>query len=162
MALAGVGVDMLEIARMERAMERRPGLVERAFTEEERLYCESSNRPSAHFAARIAAREAVLKALGCGFCGGVHIDDVSVSRNAQGRPVVVLKGRAAEVAREQGVREVAISLSFTHDLAVANAVAVTDEARPKKTTELDQKAQLAATFREARSLVDELERVAQE
>ena len=90
MALAGVGVDMLEIARMERAISRTPAFMERVFTEEERLYCESSNRPMAHFAARIAAREAVLKALGCGFCGGIRFDDVSVSRNAQGRPVAVL------------------------------------------------------------------------
>ena len=64
MALAGVGVDILEIARMERALERTPRVAERAFTPEEREYCERAARPAERYAARWAAREAVLKALG--------------------------------------------------------------------------------------------------
>lgn len=158
MAFAGIGVDMLEIERMRRAMERHPRILERTFTEEERAYCDRTARPAQHYAARFAAREAVLKALGTGFSRGIGLKDVSVALDDAGRPHAVLRGRALEVAREQGVQEVALSLSYTHDVALANAVAVTAEVRPKP----DRKAEasgLAASFKEARSLIDELERV---
>lgn len=159
MALAGVGVDMVDIARMERVLGRTPRFAQRVFTEEERLYCEGTARPAAHFACRFAAREAVLKALGCGFAKGVSYADVSVAQDAAGRPRVVLAGRAKEIARERGVLDVAISLSSTRDMAVASAVATTAETAPKAEDKPDPKRELEATFREARSLIDELERV---
>lgn len=159
MALAGVGVDIVEIARMERIVERNPRFVSRVFTDEERSYCENTARPAAHYACRFAAREAVLKALGCGFIGCGHYDDVSVALDASGRPTAVLKGRAAEAAREQGVLAIALSLSFTRDMAVANAVATTAETAPKLDEAPDPKAELAKSFKEARSIIDELERV---
>lgn len=162
MALAGVGVDILEIARMERALERTPRVAERAFTPEEREYCERAARPAERYAARWAAREAVLKALGTGFSQGIALTDVSVGRDSQGRPTAILAGRAAEAARERGVREVALSLTHTHELAVANAVAVTDAARPRRDETPDPKARLQASFREARSVIDDLERVQQD
>lgn len=162
MALAGVGVDILEIARMERALERAPRVAERAFTPEEREYCERAARPAERYAARWAAREAVLKALGTGFSQGIALTDVSVGRDSQGRPTAILAGRAAEAARERGVREVALSLTHTHELAVANAVAVTDAARPRRDETPDPKARLQASFREARSVIDDLERVQQD
>lgn len=158
MALAGIGVDMLEIARMERTMRRRPSFLRRVFTEEERAYCDACARPAEHYAARFAAREAVVKALGTGFSNGVGFSDVSVTMDAQGRPHALLSGRAAQIAREGGVREVALSLSYTRDVAVANAVAVTDEVRPQPEDRPDPERELAASFREARSVLDELER----
>lgn len=159
MALAGIGVDMVEIARMEKVLARRPNFAARVFTQEERDYCMRMARPAQHFAARFAAREAVLKALGTGFSRGIGFADVSVTRNEAGRPEAVLAGRAAEVAAELGVHEVALSLSYTHEVAVANAVAVTDEVRPKAEERPDPKAELCASFRAARSVIDELERV---
>lgn len=150
---------MLEIARMKRAIERTPRIVRKLFTEEERAYCERSSRPAEHYAARFAAREAVLKALGIGFGKGVGLKDVSVSRDENGRPRAVLKGRAAEVAAEQGVREIALSLTHTHEVAVANAVAVTDAVRPKQDEKKDAASELLASFKEARAVIDELERV---
>lgn len=157
---AGIGVDMLEIARMERVLERRPNFARRVFTDEERAYCDRTARPAEHYAARFAAREAVLKALGTGFGQGVGRKDVSVSRDQNGRPVAVLAGRALEVAQAQGIVEVAISLSFTSDLAVANAMAITADARPKpKPAKQDERALIAQSFKEARSVLDELERV---
>lgn len=158
MALAGIGVDMLEIVRMERTMRRRPSFLCRVFTEEERAYCDACARPAEHYAARFAAREAVVKALGTGFSNGVGFSDVSVTMDAQGRPRALLSGRAAQIAREGGVREVALSLSYTRDVAVANAVAVTDEVRPQPEDRPDPERELAASFREARSVLDELER----
>lgn len=159
MALAGVGVDIFEIARMEQALERRPHLASRVFTPEEQAYCNAKARPAQHYACRFAAREAVLKALGTGFSQGIGLSDVSVAHDAHGKPVAVLRGKAQEIAQTNGVLEIALSLSFTHELAVANAVAVTDQVRPKKDEKPDGKAQLAALFKEARSVIDELERV---
>lgn len=159
MALAGIGVDMVEIARMEKVLARRPNFATHVFTAEERAYCDRMARPAQHYAARFAAREAVLKALGTGFSLGIGFADVSVARNEAGRPEVVLAGRAAEVAAERGVREVALSLSYTHDIAVANAVAMTDEVRPVQQQAPDPKEELRASFRAARSVIDELERV---
>lgn len=160
MAEAGIGVDIVEIARMEGVLEKTPSFARRVFTEEEQAYCEKSARPAVHYAARFAAREAVLKALGTGFSEGIGVRDVSVSRDSKGRPVAVLAGRAAEVAKVLGVVEVALSLSHTSELAVANAMAITADARPqRKTTREDERAHLARSFREARAVLDELERV---
>ena len=111
------------------------------------------------YAGRFAAREAVLKALGTGFSQGIGLKDVSVTRDESGRPQVLLAGRAAEVAAEQGVLEIALSLSFTRDMAVANAVAVTEAARPHRDEARDPDRELAASFKEARSVIDELERL---
>lgn len=157
MAFAGVGVDIVDIAQMERVLERTPAFKVRVFTEEERLACETTSRPAAHYAARFAAREAVLKALGCGFAGCARPSDVSVSADAKGRPRAVLVGRVADLAAEQGVQEVALSLSFNHDSAIANAVAVTAEARPKQDRAADAKAELAKTFKQARGILAELD-----
>lgn len=160
MARAGVGVGMLEIGRMERAMRRRPGFVGRVFTADERRYCERAARPAQRYASCIAARGAVLKALDVGLADGVGRGDVSVAHDASGRPLAVLGGRAARAAQEQGVREVALSLSFTHEVAVANAVAMTDDVRPQQgDAKADARAELRASFREVRSVLDELERV---
>ena len=162
MALAGVGVDIVEIARMERTLRRTPAFRRRVFTDDERAYCERCARPAEHYACRFAAREAVLKALGTGFSRGVGLGDVSVARSGSGRPVAVLAGRAAEIASEQGVLEVAISLSLTREVAVANAVAVTQGARPQVDAVPDPAKGLAASFREARSVIAELERAQEE
>lgn len=159
MALAGIGVDMLEIARMEAVLKRRPSFATRVFTQSERDYCDAKARPAQHYAARFAAREAVLKALGTGFSQGIGLADVSVQNDDAGRPVAVLQGRAREIADEQGIVEIALSLTHTHDLAVANAVAMTDYVRPKREERPDPKEDLRASFRAARSVLDELERV---
>lgn len=158
MATAGVGVDMLEISRMERVMGRRPNFVRRVFTEEERAYCDNTAHPAEHYAARFAAREAVVKALGTGFAEGVSVRDISVGRDESGRPRALLTGRAAEVAKEKGVREIALSISHTHDVAVANAIAVTDDVRPAPDPRRDAKRELANSFKEARGILEELER----
>ncbi|WP_070639124.1 holo-ACP synthase [Olsenella sp. HMSC062G07] len=159
MAFAGIGVDMVEIARMARVMERRPSFLDRVFTAEERAYCDGSARPAHHYAARFAAREAVLKALGVGFSEGVGLADVSVARGESGRPSCVLNGRAAQIARERGVQEVELSLSFTRELAVANALAVTQDVRPRQDERPTPREELARSFKRARSVIDELDRL---
>ena len=155
MSVLGLGVDIVEIDRMKAALARTPRLKDRIFSEEERWYCEHKARPEVHYALRFAAKEAVLKALGTGF-SGMRFCDVEVIREGTGRPVPRLSGRAAERAAELGVVEMHLSLSFTHSTAVASAVAITEDARPRKDERPDPRAQLAADFKEARALLDEV------
>lgn len=154
--ITGLGVDIVEIARMREALARRPRMKERLFSDEEREYCESRNKPEIHYAMRFAAKEAVLKALGTGF-SGMGFRDVEVMRDERGRPVPRLSGRAAEVAEAAGVVEVHLSLSFTHENAVASAVAITEQMRPRleEVPETPQQ-RLAASFKDARSLLDDV------
>ncbi len=155
-SIAGLGVDIVEIERMRAALRRRPALKERLFSDTERAYCDRKNKPEIHYAMRFAAKEAVLKALGTGF-RGMRFKDVEVMRDESGRPIPRLYGRAAEVARERGVLEMHLSLSFTHTTAVASAVAITEGARPKPPEEHpDPMAQLAASFKEAKAMLDEI------
>lgn len=151
--ITGLGVDIVEIDRMREAIERRPRIKERLFSEEERRYCEKRSKPEVHYALRFAAKEAVLKALGTGF-SGMRFTDVEVVREVNGRPVPRLSGRAAEYAQQLGVVEMHLSLSFTHTTAVASAVAITEESRPRKDERPDPMAELAAQFKEMRALLD--------
>ena len=153
--ITGLGVDIVEIDRMRDALERRPRMKERLFSAEERAYCDKRSRPEVHYALRFAAKEAVLKALGTGF-SGMRFTDVEVIRENSGRPVPRLSGKAAERAAELGIVEMHLSLSFTHSTAVASAVAITEGARPRKDERPDPKAQLAASFKEAKALLDEV------
>jgi len=153
--ITGLGVDIVEIDRMRTALERRPAIKERLFSAEERAYCDARSRPEVHYALRFAAKEAVLKALGTGF-SGMRFTDVEVVREQSGRPVPRLSGRAAERAEELGIVEMHLSLSFTHNNAVASAVAITEDSRPRKDERPDPKAELAASFKEARALLDDV------
>jgi len=154
--IRGLGVDIVEIDRMKAALERRPSMRERLFSDAERAYCDKRKKPEIHYAMRFAAKEAVLKALGTGF-SGMRFRDVEVMRDESGRPVPVLYGRAAEVAAQRGVVEMHLSLSFTHSTAVASAVAITEAHRPKpKEVPHDPMAELAASFKEARAMLDEV------
>ena len=159
MAEAGIGVDIVEISRMKSILEKTPSFARRVFTGEECAYCDASSRPAAHYASRFASREAVLKALGTGF-SQVGRKDVSVTRDNLGKPKAVLSGRALEIAQELGVVEVALSITLTGDLAVANAIAITEDARPKpKEEKVSIKERVAQTYKEARSVLDELEQL---
>ncbi len=160
MALAGVGVDIVDVKRMEKTLKRTPAFAKRIFTDAERRYCEHKARPAEHYAARFAAREAVLKALGTGFSGGVGLRDVSVIKSDSGKPIVVLDGKVKEIADEQGVIEIALSLSTTREVAVANAVAVTEQAKPHIDEPQDDTASLLAkSFKNACSVLDELDSI---
>ncbi len=114
--MAGVGIDLIEIDRLERALERHPRLAERLFTDAERDYAARRSRPGRHLAARFAAKEAVVKALG--LSGGFGLREIEVVAGEP--PTVRLSGRAAEVA---GNRRIDISLTHSRDNAAAVAVA---------------------------------------
>lgn len=151
----GLGVDLVEIERMGKAIKRTPRIVERVFTEGERAYAWSKTRPEVHYAAFFAAREAVLKALGYGFAG-IDYADVEIVHDDRGKPEVVLHGRAQEVADEQGVVDIQISLSHTHQMAVASAVAIKAFSAPIKTKSTDPMEELTRQFKELRAMLDDL------
>jgi holo-[acyl-carrier protein] synthase len=115
--VSGVGIDLLDIERLERALERRPRLAERLFTEDERAYAAGKARPVMHLAARFCAKEAVAKALGL---TGWSFRDVEVVATG-GAPEVRLTGGVAKRADELGVQA---RVSLTHTDTVAGAVAV--------------------------------------
>ena len=154
-AQVGLGVDIVEIERMRAILARTPRFRTRVFSEAERAYCDATALPEVHYATRFAAKEAVVKALGTGFSAGIDVRDVEVRRGSKGRPYVVLTGRALQIAREQGVRELPLSLSYTHTEAVACALAITDDSRAQA-GRVDAAGRLAAQFKEARALLDEL------
>ena len=111
-----VGIDLLEIDRMERALERRPKLAERLFTAAEREYAAARARPGQHLAARFCAKEAVAKALALQVWDPLDVEVV-----AGAPPTVQLSGRAAARAGELGVT---VEVSLTHSREMAGAVAV--------------------------------------
>lgn len=152
-----MGVDIVEIGRIRAIMKRSPAFVERSFSCEERAYCDSTAQPEYHYATRFAAKEAVLKALGTGFSRGIKAADVEVVLGSKGKPHVRLKGRAAAAARELGIEEIPLSLSYTHTEAVACALALTaddrEKAEPKKANPAHD---LNRRFKEVRSLLDEI------
>ncbi len=115
--MTGVGIDLIEIERLERALARYPRLAERVFTDAERKYAADRARPGRHLAARFAAKEAVVKALG--MPGGFGLREIEVIAGEP--PAVRLSGNAAEAAAGRRV-----DVSLTHSREHAAAVAVAD------------------------------------
>lgn len=153
----GLGVDIVQIARMKAILERTPSFRTRVFSEEERAYCDATSVPEIHYATRFAAKEAVLKALGTGFSEGIGVRDIEVKRNTKGRPYVALTGRAREVAHAQGVQELPLSLSYTHTDAVACAMAITQDSLRVAEERVNPMEELAKQFKEARKMLDEMD-----
>ena len=118
-ALAGVGIDLVDVARFQRPAK---SLVERLFTAAERRYCDRQAHPAPHYAARFAAKEAVLKALGTGWSGGIAWTDVEIVREAHGAATVKLAGVAAKRAKKLMIRSWHVSM--THSATTAAAVAI--------------------------------------
>ena len=152
----GLGVDIVEIERMRRILDRTPTFARRVFSEEERIYCESHADPAVHYAARFAAKEAVVKALGYGFTAGIGVRDIEVVRQSSGKPAIHLGGNAARIAQEMGVIELPISLSHTHTDAIACAIAITAGSRTAAKRREDPYARLARQFKDAKGMLDDI------
>jgi holo-[acyl-carrier protein] synthase len=119
-----VGVDLIEIERIERALLRYPRFRDRVFTESERQYCDSRPHPAQHYAARFAGKEAVGKALGFGVARAFAWKDVEIAGTP--KPSVRLSGRVERWSRRAGAG--AIDLSMTHSRGLAAAVCVVADA----------------------------------
>jgi holo-[acyl-carrier protein] synthase len=118
--IVGTGVDLCEVGRMQAAIERHgQRILNRVFTEREVAYSERKANRFERYAARFAAKEAGMKALGTGWRGGLGWRDLEVANLPSGRPTLTLHGRAAEIAQKLGVRNISLSLTHTADQAMA-------------------------------------------
>lgn len=122
-AVVGVGVDLCEVERLREAMARTPGMRNRLFSAREQEYCERRKNPGERYAARFAAKEAVLKAMGVGL-GACALYDIEVVNESSGAPRLVLSASAAKLAAEKGVAGWQISLTHTGSLAQATVIAL--------------------------------------
>lgn len=114
--VVAIGADLVDIDRMRTTINRQPNFVERVFTEAERAYCDMRNDPAERYAARFAAKEAVLKVIGTGLGGG-DFGDIEVIRLESGEPELRVTGRAAAKATELGIRHWLITMSHSRHLA---------------------------------------------
>jgi holo-[acyl-carrier protein] synthase len=122
--VVGLGIDLVEVARMRTALERTPSIVDRVFTTAEVADAERGGDRAERYAARFAAKEAVLKALGSGL-GSVSLRAIEVRRAESGAPSVHLHDGASELARRRGVGGLLVSLTHTATTAGAVVVATT-------------------------------------
>jgi len=123
----GVGVDLTQMPRMRRVVARwDERFLQRVFTEQEIAFCRRRRDPIPHFAARFAAKEATLKALGTGLSMGVNWHELEVRRERGQAPTMVLSGRCRAIAEAKGGRRVLLSLSHDGDYAMAQAMLLGD------------------------------------
>ena len=117
-----IGVDIIEIDRVKKAVERTPRFLDRVFTSRELVYCMKKANPYPSLAARFAAKEALRK-LHPAFIAGVRFHDLEVLPGEDGRPQVYLHGEAEHRCRIEGIGEISISLSHSREQAIATAIA---------------------------------------
>ena len=118
--IVGSGVDLCEVPRIEQAISRYGDrFVERIFTPQEIAYANRKANRFERYAARFAAKEAGMKALGTGWRGGIAWRDFEVANLPSGRPTLQFHGRAAQIAAKLGVRNIALSLTHTREQAMA-------------------------------------------
>src|SRR5262249_31388508 len=123
--IKGIGVDLALISRLRRILSRwDERFLRRVFTDGEIAYCRRRRDPVPHFAARFAAKEATLKALGTGVAMGVSWREMEVRREPGAAPTMVLSGRCRAIAEAQGARGVLLSLSHDGDYALAQALLI--------------------------------------
>lgn len=125
MTIQGIGIDLVQISRMRRVVERwKDRFLLRVFTDEEIAYCQKRRDPVPHLAARFAAKEAALKALGIGLRLGVSWRDIEVRRERGRPPVLALSGRSRAIKEALGGRRFLLSLTHDGEYAFAQAVLV--------------------------------------
>ena len=119
----GIGIDIIEIKRFERALERwGRRLHERVFTPGELSVCLAKAHPGRHLALRFAAKEAFLKALGIGMFRGVAWNEIEISNDPLGRPHLKVQGAAEKCCQEKGIQEIFVSISHEDEYGVAHVL----------------------------------------
>jgi holo-[acyl-carrier protein] synthase len=118
----GIGTDIFEVRRIKQKLADDEQFTTAIFTQTEIDYCEKLKRKEEHYAARFAAKEAFLKALGTGWRFGISFKDIEIHNNELGKPNIVLAGKAKEFADELKIAKVHLSVSHTSDFAVAYVV----------------------------------------
>ena len=121
--IVGTGIDIAEVPRIRQSIARfGDRFLQRIYTESEIRYCDSKANRVERYAARFAAKEAAMKALGTGWSRGVRWRDCEVTRRPGGRPTISFHGVAAEFAARLGVKNAALSISHTAEQAIAQVI----------------------------------------
>lgn len=125
MGIYGVGVDIIEISRISKAIEKYPNFIERIYTDREIEYCEGFPREKhVYYAVRFAAKEAIAKSMAQGIGKDMFFKEIELARESSGAPYVRLYGRAFSYQKKLGIKEIKISVSHTRDYAIAFAVSI--------------------------------------
>jgi holo-[acyl-carrier protein] synthase len=118
--IIGTGIDIIEIHRIEKAMEKNPDRFRaRTFTDQEVEYCEKKKYKFQHYAARFGAKEAAMKAMGTGWTQGIRFSDIEVLNDEHGKPGLVFHGKAQVLFQEYGGNDAFVSLSHSKEYAAA-------------------------------------------
>ncbi|MDP4129619.1 MAG: holo-ACP synthase [Bacteroidota bacterium] len=117
--IQGTGIDMIEVERIAARVSRDSGFKEMVFSKSEIAYCESKAFPFEHYAARFAAKEAFLKAIGRGWDSGLALHEIEILNEENGKPVLKLSGKTAVALDSLGIRRMHVSLSHLKSYATA-------------------------------------------
>jgi holo-[acyl-carrier protein] synthase len=129
--IISIGIDIIEVRRVREVLARTPRFAERVFTVAERAYCDSRGAVAAqHYAARFAAKEAMLKALGTGWRGGIGWQDVEIAARETGAPFLILHGPVKELFEKSGATAAHLSMSHTSEHAIAEVLLEGAEGEP--------------------------------
>jgi len=124
----GIGIDIIEVARIEKAMTRDTGFRDKIFTPGEIEYCESKKNKYQHYAARFSAKESFLKAIGTGWRFGIRFADIEVYHDELGKPLINVTGKAKELTAKLSISKISVSLSHLKELATAIVILELDNA----------------------------------
>lgn len=121
--IKGIGIDIIEVARIKKAAEKNNRFLQRIFTENEIEYFKENNLQAVSIAGNFAAKEAIVKALGTGL-RGFSWTEIEIQRNLLGKPFAVLYGKAKRIAEALGICQILITISHSKGFAVAQAIAL--------------------------------------
>jgi holo-[acyl-carrier protein] synthase len=123
--IGGLGIDMIEVERVTTKISKNNGFRELVFSQKEIDYCEARAHKFEHYAVRFAAKEAFLKALGTGWTSGTAFNEIEVSNNGEGKPLITLLGQTATLLNKAGITNIFVSLS--HLKTIASAVVIIEK-----------------------------------
>ncbi len=126
----GIGTDIIEVARIEKVMERDIGFRDKIFTPGEIAYCETKKHKYENYAARFSAKEAFLKAIGTGWRFGIRFGDMEVYHDELGKPFIRVSGKAKELVTDLSISKIHVSLSHLKELATAIVILECEIANP--------------------------------
>lgn len=126
MNILGIGIDIIEIDRIEKVLSRTPRFLDRNFTEKEIEYFKENNFRAQSIAGNFAAKEAISKAIGTGI-RGFNLIDIEVLRNDLGKPVVNTYNNLKDICIKYNVKEIKVSISHSENYAVANSLIITED-----------------------------------
>jgi len=124
----GIGTDIIEVARIEKVMQRDIGFRDKIFTPGEIAYCETKKHKFENYAARFSAKEAFLKAIGTGWRFGIRFGDIEVYHDELGKPFIKVSGKAKELSEELSISKIHVSLSHLKEMATAIVIIETEGA----------------------------------